>query len=169
MRFAIIFADDIKKKLKIARKILYLQNVHPTDDLSEKMEEIGSLLKEKNVTNILEKIFVPSRTILPPYIVLETDLPNTLSESNLSLILNYLLKYPSYTGNQFFPLQSPEIEDDQQFLVLPVKNMKELANSQIINYDPDVQDHREIITENEKISGKQNNLSLVCIYLLRYF
>ncbi|CAL7944434.1 unnamed protein product [Xylocopa violacea] len=113
-------------------------NAFPSDDLSKSIEDIESFLRERNLTNIMEKVLVPNRILLPPYTALESAFLNNLRESNRSPFFNYLLKYPFNVGNQFLPLQPPiENTYDQPYLVIPVKNIKDLGDSQIINYDSD--------------------------------
>lgn len=102
----------------------------------------------------------------PPYTPLEIAQPKNQKESNLSLILKYLLKYSSYGENQFLSSPTPKIENthDQQYLVVPVKSVKDLTRSQII--DPNVQNHK-VISDNEKIyEERNNNFSFVSIFFI---
>ncbi|XP_043791445.1 uncharacterized protein LOC122714287 [Apis laboriosa] len=128
------------------------------DDLNREIKEIESLLKQRNITSILEKILIPNKILTPPYTPLEIAHPKNQKESNLSLILKYLLKYSSYGENQFLSSPTPKIENthDQQYLVVPVKSVKDLTRSQIIDYDPNVQNHK-VISDNEKIYEERNN------------
>ncbi|XP_068983031.1 uncharacterized protein [Bombus flavifrons] len=135
-------------------------NMSPSDD-KKGIEEIESFLRERNLTHILEKILVPSRILLPPYAALEAALLNNVRESSPSPFFNYLLKYPSYVGNQFLSSRPQKIENayDQQYLVVPVKNMKELTNSPIIDYNPSIRHHHGTISENGKVSDVRDNFS----------
>lgn len=132
----------------------------PFDD-KKGIEEIESFLRERNLTHILEKILVPSRILLPPYAALEAALLNNVRESSPSPFFNYLLKYPPYVGNQFLSSRPQKIENayDQQYLVVPVKNMKELTDSPIIDYNPSIRHHHGTISENGKISDVRDNFS----------
>lgn len=134
--------------------------------MNREIKEIESLLKQRNITSILEKILVPNKILTPPYTPLEIAQPKNQKESNLSLILKYLLKYSSYGENQFLSSPTPKIENthDQQYLVVPVKSVKDLTRSQII--DPNVQNHK-VISDNEKIyEERNNNFSFVSIFFI---
>ncbi|XP_031776184.1 uncharacterized protein LOC100864821 isoform X1 [Apis florea] len=133
-------------------------NESTLDDLNREIKEIESILKQRNITSILEKILIPNKILTPPYAPLEIANSKNQKESNLSLILKYLLKYSSYGENQFLSSPTPKIENthDQQYLVVPVKSVKDLTKSQIIDYDPNVQNHK-VISDNEKIYEERNN------------
>nr|XP_033199101.1 uncharacterized protein LOC117161574 [Bombus vancouverensis nearcticus] len=135
-------------------------NMSPSDD-TKGIEEIESFLRERNLTHILEKILVPSRILLPPYAALEAALLNNVRESSPSPFFNYLLKYPSYVENQFLSSRPQKIENayNQQYLVVPVKNMKELTDSPIIDYNPSIRHYHGTISENGKISDVRDNFS----------
>lgn len=133
--------------------------------MNREIKEIESILKQRNITSILEKILVPNKILTPPYAPLEIAHSKNEKESNLSLILKYLLKYSSYGENQFLSSPTPKIENthDQQYLVVPVKSVKDLTKSQIIDYDPNMQNHK-LISDNEKIyEERNNNFSIVSI------
>ncbi|CAD1473496.1 unnamed protein product, partial [Heterotrigona itama] len=134
-------------------------NTSPPDDSSKEVEELLSLLRERNLTNILERILVPSRVLLPPYAALEAALLNNPRESDPSSFSNYLLKYPSRVGSEFSSLRPQTTENtyDRQYLVVPVKNMKELTDSQIIDYNSNIRHYHGIIPENEKMPDERDN------------
>ncbi|XP_076766915.1 uncharacterized protein LOC143433462 [Xylocopa sonorina] len=139
-------------------------NALPSDDLSKSIEDIESFLRGRNLTNIMEKILVPNRILLPPYTPLESAFLNNLRESNRSPFFNYLLKYPFNVGDQFSPLQPPiENSYDQPYLVIPVKNINDLSDSQIINYESDfgIQNNdfsSNVPEEQENTSSAKNGL-----------
>ncbi|XP_043515351.1 uncharacterized protein LOC122531473 isoform X2 [Frieseomelitta varia] len=134
-------------------------NTSPLDDSNKEIEKLVSLLRERNLTNILERILVPSRVLLPPYVALDAALLNNARESDSPSFSNYLLKYPPHVGSQFLPLRPQKTENtyDQRYLVVPVKNMKELTNSQIIDYNSNIERYHEITPENEKMSAERDN------------
>lgn len=129
------------------------------DDSNKEIEKLVSLLREGNLTNILERVLVPSRVLLPPYVALAAALLNNPRESDPPSFFNYLLKYPPHVGSQFLSLRSQKTENtyDQRYLVVPVKNMNELTNSQIVDYNSNIRRYHEITPENGKMSDERDN------------
>ena len=135
------------------------------------MKKLVSLLRERNLTNILERILVPSRVLLPPYVALEAALLNSPRESDPSSFSNYRnSKYPSHVASQFLSLRPQKTENtyDQRYLVVPVKNIKELTDSQIVDYNSNTRNYHEITPENGKVPDEgDNSYSIVSIIFMK--
>lgn len=141
----------------------------PPDNLTKRIEGIDSLLRNWNLTNTKEGFLVPNKILLPPYTAEEAALLKNLRESDQFPFFNFVLKNTVYKGEEIFPHELPKITNTngQSYYVFPVENVEKPRTSQAINHESDswhtLQDHREVIPENNVNDGRENNFFFVSI------
>ncbi|KZC10615.1 hypothetical protein WN55_00367 [Dufourea novaeangliae] len=117
------------------------------DDLNEMTTEINTMLRDRNLTNMIEEHLVPKKTIVLAYSDLETDL------------FNYLKKKGD---NLSYQLPDSKNSDGQPLYAIPIKNTETPA-SDMINQNTDsghsLQNQLAIISQNSELSHGQMDLS----------